>query len=161
MSDVFQLDEETYELIDRAIEIYPELIERVSLISSSLEKSREEGRQEGIAAEREKGLEESRQAGYQEGYQEGFQEGYQEGIEVGKEEGKIAAKQDTLFQLLNHRFDDIPTPILTMVDQNEDFDRLKEWTNIVLDLDDLEQIVAAWQEALDDPEDNSEDKSEE
>jgi len=71
MSSVFQLDEETYSLIDRAIEIYPELIERVSLISIRMAESREEGWQEGIAEGRQKGLEEGIQEGRQEGRQEG------------------------------------------------------------------------------------------
>ncbi|MEM7536181.1 MAG: hypothetical protein AAF639_28620, partial [Chloroflexota bacterium] len=66
----------------------------------------------------------------------------------GREEGKVIAKQESLLHFLKYKFSDIPTIILTMIEDNTDLDLLKTWTDIVFDNDDIEDIINLWKENL-------------
>jgi len=79
-----------------------------------------------------------------------FSTALEEREEIGVAQGIALGKQDTLIRLIKHKFDDIPTIILTMCEDNNDIDLLNSWTNIALTAEDTESILIAWRETLQD-----------
>jgi len=120
MSIAFEYSDETLILMERTFVEFPELVNRVSIVSTALEKREQKGREEGFVEDRVEG----------------------------REEGKVLAKQETALNLLKHKFDDIPTIMLTMIEDNEDIALLDDWIKFLLTAEDTESVIMAWQETL-------------
>ncbi|MEM7535501.1 MAG: hypothetical protein AAF639_25215 [Chloroflexota bacterium] len=122
MNEYMPWSEKTQAVVDRFFTVFPEYKERV--IATTLEQ------------------------GIEQGFEKGVEIGREEGHEKGLEKGKILAKQETLLDLIKYKFSDIPTIVLTMIEDNEDMDLLSRWMNVVLDTNDIEAIIMVWKDTL-------------
>ncbi|MEM7530712.1 MAG: hypothetical protein AAF639_00935 [Chloroflexota bacterium] len=132
MSNYQHWSDESLAVVDRFFEVFPEIKERV------------------IARTVQQGVDQ----GFEKGREFGREEGLEQGLVQGLVRGKILDRQDTLLHLVKHKFKDIPTIVLTMIEDNQDIALLSAWTNIVLDSDDIEVIITEWEETLKDNFDN-------
>ena len=130
MNEYYQLSDEVVELAIQFFKKFPETAEPL------LGKAAGEMQQTSF------------EAGFERGKEAGWLEGKQEWHTAGREEGKVLAKQDSLLHFIKYKFSDIPTIVLTMIEDNTDFNLLNTWTDIVFDNDDMEDIINLWKDSL-------------
>ena len=114
------------------------LFEELAL-KEGLEKGIQKGLQKGI----QKGLVEGRQKGRQEGHQEGRQKGRQEGLVEGLEKGIVQTARESIIDVLDTRFGQVPDSVREQVNAIGSERNLKDLHRRAILTPSLEEFQAA------------------